>query len=59
MPESEDVAARAVWLIALGSQPGVSAWFAVWCSLNRRRSAALLSAPATKGDAPLCPTITS
>ncbi len=53
-----DDARRKELLIALGNQPGVSAWFTVW-QLSRERSVEVPEIVQAKGDNRLCPTTTS
>lgn len=53
-----DDARRKELLIALGNQPGVSAWFAVWY-LFRRPAAGQPVVTKTKKGTDLCPTTAS
>lgn len=59
MTKSEDNATHTQWLIALGNQPGVSAWFTVWTLFKQEHLAELSVAPATEGDAHVCLNTTS
>lgn len=59
MNKPENNAAHIQWLIALGNQPGVSAWFAVWTLFKQEHVAESSVVPATEGDAHVCLNTTS